>query len=67
MEKNIIMEKEQLINTMKLNHRRLSNELEEINNRHSVLTNLIAEYEYLIRIATDNDLDKIIKEDNNNA
>ena len=61
------MEKEQLINTMRLNHKRLSNELEQLNERHAIVINLIAEYEHLIRLATDNDLDKIIREENNNA
>lgn len=61
------MEKEQLIKMMRLTHKRLSTELESINERHNILVNLIAEYEHLIRCATDNDLDKVLKEDKENA
>ena len=61
------MEKEQLINIMKLNHKRLSNELEQLNERHAIIINLIAEYEHLIRLATDNDLDEVLKEYKDNA
>lgn len=56
------MTKEELINTMRINHKRLSNELEQLNERHAIIINLIAEYEHLIRLATDNDLDTILKE-----
>lgn len=61
------MTKEELINKMKLTHRTLTNELESINQRHVILVNLIAEYEHLIRCATDNDLDTVIKKDKENA
>ena len=61
------MTKEELINKMKLTHRTLTNELESINQRHVILVNLIAEYEHLIRCATDNDLDTILKEHKDNA
>lgn len=61
------MTKEEIINMMRLTHKRLSNELESINERHVILVNLIAEYEHLIRCASDNDLDSVLKEYKDNA
>lgn len=56
------MTKEEIIKECQRTLKKYNDELERLNLRHEVVINIIAEYRHLLMDITDNNLDKVLKE-----
>ena len=59
------MTKEEIIKECQRTLKKYNDELERLNLRHEVVINIIAEYRHLLMDITDNNLDKVLKENDN--